>query len=137
MDDPEFKQMVHKAIFAVTIALVFAIPLFFVFKNKFTIKEDQLLKSINNKETVFIYIIEDKCDNCKTLKKELDNKKIKYKILNKDTNQNYKKIINMLGFYSSNMYIPALIYVKDGEVQSFIVDINNKKALNEYIENYK
>lgn len=136
MNDPEFRQMVNKAIFIISVVVVFAIPVFFIFKNKIIYTESELLKSIN-KKTILLYITENNCKLCKTYRKELDKNNIKYKELNKDKEQDYESIINKLELNNSNLYVPALIYIKDGEVQSFIVDIKTKKILNEYIENYK
>ena len=137
MDDPEFRKIVGKAIFAVSVALVFAIPLFFVFKNKFTVEKSSLVDDINAEKSVFLYITEKNCKKCNTLKKELDNNEINYIELNKDKNIDYKEVINSLSLDSSNLDSPTLIYVEKGEVQSFIVDISSKKVLNGYIENYK
>lgn len=136
MNDPELKKMIQKVLFAILIALVFAIPLFFVFKNRLTPKTSELLKSINNK-TFLLYITEDNCKICETLKKELDNKNIKYKELNKNKNRDYNEIIIRLDLDNSNLSAPTLIYIKKGEVISYIVDIKDKKYLDDYLENYK
>ena len=129
MNDPELKQMIHKALFAVAIALLFAIPVFFIFVNKISVKENRLLKDIRENKTFLLYVTENKCTMCKTLKKELDNKNISYKELNKDKEQEYEEIIKSLGLKSTNIETPTLIYVEKGQVISYIVDIKSKEYL--------
>lgn len=137
MNDPEFRQMVNKAIFIVSVVLVFTIPLFFVFKNKLLISESNLLKDITNKKEMMIYITENNCNKCNTLKKELDKKDIEYELINKDKSKDYNKIIQRLGLDSSNIYSPTLIYIEKGELISYMVDIETKESLNDYLKNYK
>jgi len=137
MNDPEFRQMVNKAIFIVSVVLVFTIPLFFVFKNKLLISESNLLKDITNKKEMMIYITENNCNKCNTLKKELDKKDIEYELINKDKSKDYNKIIQRLGLDSSNIYSPTLIYIEKGELISYMVDIESKESLNDYLKNYK
>lgn len=137
MNDPEFRQMVNKAIFIVSVVLVFTIPLFFVFKNKLLISESNLLKDITNKKEMMIYITENNCNKCNTLKRELDKKDIEYELINKDKSKDYNKIIQRLGLDSSNIYSPTLIYIEKGELISYMVDIETKESLNDYLKNYK
>lgn len=137
MNDPEFRQMANKAIFIVSVVLVFTIPLFFVFKNKLLISESNLLKDITNKKEMMIYITENNCNKCNTLKKELDKKDIEYELINKDKSKDYNKIIQRLGLDSSNIYSPTLIYIEKGELISYMVDIESKESLNDYLKNYK
>ena len=137
MNDPELKQLFKKTIFIVLIILVFTIPIFLFYINKLYIKEDKLLNDISNKKTMMLYITENNCDICKTLKEELNNNNIKYKELNKDKSKDYKRIISNMGLDSSNIYAPTLIYIEKGEVISYIVDIESIEKLNDYINNYK
>jgi len=137
MNDPEVKEMFNKAKFILAVVLVFAIPVFFVIKNKLIITESSVLKDIQKKEIVLLYITEKDCSNCKKIKKELDNKEIEYEELNKDTNKDYKTIIRKIGLNNSKLYTPTLVYVVKGKAESYIVKIKNVEELNEYIENIK
>ena len=137
MNDPEVKEMFNKAKFILAVVLVFAIPVFFVIKNKLIITESSVLRDIQKKEIVLLYITEEDCSNCKKIKKELDNKEIEYKELNKDTNKDYKTIIRKIGLNNSKLYTPTLVYVVKGKTESYIVNIKDIEELNEYIENIK
>ena len=135
MDDPELKALIKKSLFAVAVALAFAIPAFLFFTNKLYVKDSDIVKSIKNNKGILIFVTENKCSNCNTIKKEL--KDVKYKVLNKSTDKNYNEIMIRLGLENSNIEIPALIYVKKGELYSFIENINSEEELNKYLENYK
>ena len=135
MDDPEFKEMVKKAIFAVAVALVFIIPIFFIFKNKLSSTPNTIVKDIREEKTFILYITKENCNKCKTLKKELNN--IEYKELNKDTNKNYNEIMMKLELNDSKIYVPALVYINKGKVESYIVDINTKEDIDNFLSNYK
>ena len=137
MNDPEFKEMVNKAIFITAIVLVFAIPVFFIYKNKIMYTKSELLKDIENKKTMMLYITELDCKKCEKYKKELDKKEIEYKELNRNTETDYNAITMQLGIDGSNISLPSLVYIEDGSVVSYIIDIKSKKSLNEYLENYK
>lgn len=135
MNDPEFKEMLKKAIFALSVALVFVIPIFFIFKNKLSSTPNEILKDIRNNKTFLLYVTKEKCNNCKNIRKELNN--TKYKELNKDNNKDYNEIIMKLELNDSKLYIPALIYINKGKVESYIVDIKSKEDINNFLNNYK
>ena len=135
MNDPEFKEILKKAIFALSVALVFIIPIFFIFKNKLSSTPNTIIKDIRNEKTFILYITKEKCNTCKMLKKELSD--IKYKELNKDKNKDYNEIIMKLELDDSKLYIPALIYINKGKVESYIVDIKSKEDINNFLSNYK
>lgn len=137
MNDPEVKELFNKAKFILAVVLVFAIPVFFVIKNKLVITESSVLKDIQKKEIVLLYITEEDCSNCKKIKKELDKQEIEYDELNKDTNKDYKTIIRKIGLSSSKLYTPTLVYVVKGKTESYIVDIKSIEELNNYIDNIK
>ena len=135
MNDPEFKEMLKKAIFALSVALVFIIPIFFIFKNKLSSTPNTIIKDIRNEKTFILYITKEKCNTCKMIKQELSE--IKYKELNKDKNKDYNEIIMKLELDDSKLYIPALIYINKGKVESYIVDIKSKEDINNFLSNYK
>ena len=135
MNDPEFKEMLKKAIFALSVALVFIIPIFFIFKNKLSSTPNTIIKDIRDEKTFILYITKEKCNTCKMIKQELSE--IKYKELNKDKNKDYNEIIMKLELDDSKLYIPALIYINKGKVESYIVDIKSKEDINNFLSNYK
>lgn len=137
MNDPEFKEMVNKAIFIVSVVLIFAIPVFFIFKNKLYVTESKLLKDIKNKKEVMLYITENNCKKCDIIKKELNKSDIEYEELNKSKDNDYSEIIQNLGLNSSSLYLPALIYVEKGKLISYVVNIESKEGLDTYLKKYK
>lgn len=137
MNDPEFKEMVNKAIFIVSVVLVFTIPVFFIFKNKIMITENKMSKDIRNGKTVLLYVTENRCNICKIIKKELDDKNIEYEEINKDKENDYDIIIEQIGLRSSNTTPPALIYIEKGKLISYVVNIESKEDLDTYLKKYK
>ena len=137
MNDPEFRQMLNKAIFILAVVIVFAVPVYFIYKNKISVEDSKILKKIKQEKTFFIYVTEDKCKTCKELKKELNNEKVLYEELNKGKERDYDRIITKLELNNSILTVPTLIYVEEGKVVSYIVDIKSEEYLKEYINNYK
>ena len=95
MKDPEFIEMRNKFLLGLIIALIFSIPVFFIFKNKLVVNNELENKISKNKEVV-LYINSNDCINCKKVKKYLDNNKIKYYTLGTSSNK-YKGIMNKIG----------------------------------------
>ena len=137
MDDPKFRELAMKCIFAVAVALVFAIPLFFIFKNKITYNPSTVIQDVRKEKTFIIYVTEDRCKNCKVLKQELEDNNINYRVLNKSREKDYNSIISELGLNKSKLIVPALIYINKGNAESFIVDIKSKEEINEFLSNYE
>ncbi len=134
MNDPEFRKLMKKFFLAILITLIFMIPIFFFLHNKVLIHKSELLTDINKNKTVVIYITENNCKKCNNLKDRIKN--INYKELNKDTNRDYEEIISKLGINESNISSPAILYVKKGQLISYIVDIKEDE-LKEFIKSYK
>jgi cell division protein FtsX len=133
MNDPEFRQMMKKFFTIAIITIAFLIPLFFIYKNKIVVNENNILTDIKKNKSLVIYITENNCNRCKDLKKDL--RKVNYKEISK-TNKSYNKIINKLNISNSNIATPAILYVKKGQLVSYIVDVKDDE-LKEFIKSYK
>lgn len=134
MKDPEFKELLHKAIIIAVIVLLIIITVFFLFYNKMMGKQDDVLKNIKKEKTFVVYIIKNNCKNCDAIKKEISN--IKYNEL-REGNKEYIEIINKLGLEDSNIKSSALIYIKKGKTYSYIVDMQEKQEIKNFIKNNK
>ena len=137
MDDPEFRELVKKAVFAISVAIVFVIPIFFIFKNKLISETSNVLKDIRKEETFILLIEEEKCNYCKEIKKELKNNNIEYKELKKDKEKDYDEIVRKLDLDNDTLYLPTLIYIEKGKVIEYIVDIKSKEDIKTFINSYK
>lgn len=137
MDDPEFRELVKKAVFAISVAIVFVIPIFFIFKNKLISETSNVLKDIRKEETFILLIEEEKCNYCKEIKNELKINNIEYKELKKDKEKDYDEIVRKLDLDNDTLYLPTLIYIEKGKVIEYIVDIKSKEDIKTFINSYK
>lgn len=134
MKDPEFIEMRNKFLLGLIIALIFSIPVFFIFKNKLVVNNELENKISKNKEVV-LYINSNDCINCKKVKKYLDNNKIKYYTLGTSSNK-YKSIMNKIGVNEKKIIAPAIIYIEESELKAYIVNVNSKNEVNKFLETY-
>ena len=134
MRDPEFRQLMKKFFLSVLVTVIFMIPIFFFLRNKILIPKSGILTDINKNKTMVIYITKNNCNKCNQMKKTIKN--TNYKELNKDTNRDYEEIISKLGVNKSNISFPTIMYVKKGNLISYIVDVNETEV-KEFIKNYK
>lgn len=137
MKDPEFIELRNKFLLAVLVALAFTIPVIFIFKNRLVGNESSILKELKNNKEIVILVTDKDCNNCNKYKKVLDNYNVNYKVLNKDTNRDYEKILQKISLNKKIIVTPTIIYTKKGKTISFITDINSSEELKTYIENYK
>lgn len=134
MNDPEFKKLAKKFFLTAFIILIFIIPVFIIFYNRYKYTEDTILNNIRDKKTFILYITENKCSNCKEIEKALKN--TKYRKISKNNND-YNSITSELGIYNQNITAPALMTIKKGVLDSYIVDIKDKKEVKNFITQNK
>lgn len=135
MKDPEFIELRNKFLLALLVALIFSVPIFFIFKNKL-VSNNSIEDKINNNKNIVLYIVEDNCINCNKIKKYLDSNKIKYNMIYKNSND-YQKTMNTMGVNKEKIISPAIMYIEETKLKSYIVDIKSEKEAEEFINNYK
>lgn len=134
MKDPEFIALRNRFLIAVGVALLFAIPvLMFVIKS-FRVDVTDVLKGLNNKEDMLIYLESDECSNCLDVKAILDAQAIDYMVLNIDESSDYGEIMLKLGISKKVVEVPSLIYVEDGEMVANIMNIKSKNETLSFLE---
>ena len=133
MKDPEFQKLAKKFLLGMVIILIFLIPLFIIFRNKFYTGTD-IEKKIDNKKTFIVYYIDSRCELCETYKKHLSNIGLKYEIIYKN-NTNTPSILRKIGITPTKLTTPSLIYIKKGKLVSTLAPINSKDEIDEYLEN--
>lgn len=134
MKDPEFIELRNKFLFAVFIAIVFAVPLlFFVYK---TYSNTNVLSKINKKDTFTILVINKNCDTCKVVDDILHSNKVKYVKLNRDTNKNYDEIMKKMGVLNKREEFPIIIYVEEGKMKANLFNINNEEDVTDFLNSH-
>ena len=140
------KEFIVRRKYILLIILVLIISLVVVFS---IINKDNDMPSINynginelidKDETFIVYYYNSKSRNKynKKVKKELDNNDINYylyddKNVSKDE---YNNFTTLIGIDSKLLGTPAIIYIKDGDMYSNLININNMDSLDKYIEDY-
>ena len=137
MEDEEFKTLIKRIIIGIVIALIFVVPLTFVFINKLTPHDSNIIKSIKNKEDSVVLIIGNDCSNCQTTIKTINNLEFKHFVINKDKNStNYDKIITKLNMSFSDVAVPTILYLKEGNLKASLVEIKDNDDLLVFLKNY-
>ncbi|MBQ9018741.1 MAG: hypothetical protein IJ097_00315 [Bacilli bacterium] len=137
MKDKEFIKLRNKFLLDVLIVLIFIIPIIFILKNKIIGNESKILKTIKKEEKVVLLIKSKNCKKCDKSEKVLKDNKIKYIVLNKDTNIDYEKIIKKIDIKKDNIVSPTIIYIENQKVISFLTNIKTEKELEDFINSYK
>lgn len=122
MNNPEFILLRNRFLIALLIALIFTVPLTFLFINKFGNKPTKLMQSINNKENIFVLVTENNCNNCQKIENILEKSSLNFFTINKDTEEQYSKFIQKIKLPKSEIKSPTLIYLEDGIISSKLVD---------------
>lgn len=135
MRDPEFIELRNKFFLGIFIFLIFAIPIFFFIKNKLFISDSNITKAINNKNSMLILVVENKCNECKKNKNTLNDLNVNYYILNKDRERDYGTILKKLNLQEKEIIVPTLIYIREGNTYAYINDIKSENEINSFIEN--
>ena len=136
MKDPEFIILKNRFLTTFLIIIIFMIPIFFFFKNKLIIQDSEIIKNINNKKSLILYITEDNCDNCNKHKEYLNNEQIKYTLINRDRDSSYNDILKKIDVSRQDVIPPTIIYIENGELVTSLVDIASNEDIAELVENY-
>lgn len=105
-----------------------------------TIDYKELKGMMDKHETFVIYYYNNKSSNLKnlTIKKHLYNKGIKYYLYDdmRTDRDEYNKLLNLLNIDKKVFGPPSIIYIKEGKMFGNIINIDNKKVVDKFIDNY-
>ena len=133
MNDSELISLIKKIGFTLLLLIIGIILMITMYRNKFQLKESNIIKKINNNDTFLILITDNKCSNCIEIKNILDEKNIDYiKISN---NNEIKKVKDKLIIEEKDIEIPSLLIVSEKELKVSLVNPNNEE-LYLFLDNY-
>ena len=133
MNDSELISLIKKIGFTLLLLIIGIILMIIMYRNKFQLKESNIIKKINNNDTFLILITDNKCSNCIEIKNILDEKNINYiKISN---NNEIKKVKDKLKKEEKDIEIPSLLIVSEKELKVSLVNPNNEE-LYLFLDNY-
>ena len=136
MQDQEFIALRNRFLFSLLITIIFVIPVSILVINKFSSSKSDLLKYIEQKKNIVIYLTTDECSKCEEYQKLLDNEHVAYFELNTKKAQEFKEIMSRIEMTSKYATAPGVVYVENGKLSANIVDIKNSNELLQFIENY-
>ena len=131
-------------ILILTIVLVICVVagvLYFNLNKTDYIKTSDVKKIIKEGKTAIIYVENSnskKCKNCKELKEYLDSKDINYVLydVNNNSKGSYKEMLQNLTINPNDFGYPGVIYVKEGQIYSDIINIKDTKVVEQFIKEY-
>ena len=85
MNDSELISLIKKIGFTLLLLIIGIILMITMYRNKFQLKESNIIKKINNNDTFLILITDNKCSNCIEIKNILDENNIDYIKISKES----------------------------------------------------
>ena len=82
IEDEELAILLKKLGIGIIVLLVFSTLIIIFFYNKFSPHIPKVITSIEKKETIYVFIENNSCKNCKERKQILNDKKINYYTIN-------------------------------------------------------
>lgn len=93
-------------------------------------------KRLSKKDTFVILYTDNSCDTCKDIKKRLKEDEIDYSELNGSTVYDTTVILEGMGLKRDKVVAPSILYVVDGELYSYIIDVKDEETYNSFINTY-
>ena len=135
MRDPEIIQLRNRFLLAITIAILFSVPLI-IFLNK-NFNSTNVLTRLREKDT-FVILIENKgCKMCSKVNKFLGDNSVDYVRLNRDKNNDYEKIMKDLELVNKREEYPVVVYVTKGEMKANLFSVSSVDEVRQFVENYE
>ena len=137
MKDPEVVDLRNKFLISTLVIILFLIPTIFIFINKFGAGSPKIVKQINKKENLTVFITGPECDQCEEIETVLSTNKVKYYKLSISKSKEYDEFLKKLSISNNEVVIPTLMYITDGDLVATLVDIKDEEELNGFIETYQ
>ncbi len=135
IEDEELAILLKKLGIGIIVLLLFSTLIIMFFYNKFSPHIPKVITNIEKKETIYVFIENNSCKNCKEIKQILNDKKINYYTINIDKEKEYKLFLNKLSITENDVIIPMLMYIKDGNLDSSVIEISDEEILDAFIDN--
>jgi hypothetical protein len=136
MHDPEFIELRRKFILSLLVIIIFTVLMILFFINKFRVVDSEVIKKLNNKDSLVILYVDESCKNntCRKIEKYLNDLNVNYYKINIDSDDDYATILNKLDVTEVEVSPPTIMYIDKGELNSTLVDISSKNEISTFIE---
>ncbi len=98
--------------------------------------ESELYKKTKTNDTYLMVYVNKECDRCQDVEKRLRDNNVKFYELNLNKEKRTTEILTKFKIDRDKLIAPALIYVKDGKLYSYVDDIKDVDTLNNFIKEY-
>lgn len=136
---PNIKIIIIIALLVIT-SIIFILILPNLYKeDKIDIKEITSIEKDKKSVVIYVYTGNNEfCPQCREYIKYLNKKRINYKLYDKEkvTSDEYKKFLKTIHIDKNTFSLPALIYINNGKVSSYIMNIKNEEVLDKFISDY-
>lgn len=93
-------------------------------------------KRLNNKDTFVMLYTEKSCETCNDIKKRLKEDGIDYNELNGSKDYDTTEILKGMGLSRDRVLAPSIFYIVDGELYSYIINVQDVQTYNSFISTY-
>ena len=121
MQDPEFIKLRNRFLTGILICLIIFIPFFLFLYQKIYPHDTTIMKKIKKEETMYILITQNDCKECKRWEESI-KEKLDYSKVNKDRDSSYQRLLEELDIEKDDITPPALLYIKDGQLDSMVMN---------------
>ena len=131
--DEDLSNLVRKISFTIVIIIIFLIPFTYFLINKFGGKDSSIEKVLDKKEDLILLVQDLKCNNCRSIKNELNQNLLSYHVLYTN-DKRYEIILKKLEISKRDIEVPTVISVKEGKADAILVNVEEIDDLNTFIE---
>lgn len=135
MDDLELRELFKRLAIAILIILVFATLTTIIIYRNVSSASSSIDSILSKNEDTLLLVREQKCSNCKKITNYLNKNNIKYQVLNIDKEKYLDSTYKKLNITAQDIIPPSIIYIKEKEVYSILIDITEEEKLKEYLKN--
>ena len=136
-DDEDLRNLFKRLGIGIAVLLVFCTLFYFVLLNRFSPHSSKVVEDVNNKKSIYVLIDDNKCSNCKDIKRIIEEEDIPYYEINIDKATYYEDFLSSISATKNEVVLPTLIFVREGNLDSTMVEINDEGLLKEFIERTK
>ena len=131
--DENLKDLIRNIFFVIVVIAIFTILIIFLFYNKIE-GDSSIENNINNNKDMILLVHKSKCSLCGQIKRELWKNSMFIEEINSSTNKRYHTILKKLGISENDIVEPSLVVIREGRVESILVNIQNIDDLKDFIE---
>lgn len=134
-DDEELISLFKRLGIGIVVLIIFSVVMIILLINRFSPHSSKVVEAVNNKETLYVLIDNNKCKTCDRIKEVLKEENISYYEINIEKDGHYKEFLESISATENEVVVPTLMYIKEGQLDSTIVEIKDEEILKTFITN--